>query len=364
METRTPRALPVLLLASRIAFSVTPPDDPAILNNLGSRLYAEGNFREAETPLARAVELWSTAVDAEHSPPELEVALHNLAAVYRSEGRYAEARPLYQRAIRLRETRNGVSDLGLLLPLNGLALLYLDMGDPRQSKSAADRAISIAELHRADKTPDAASDFSALGSVLAAQSRYSEAKLWIGRALSLRNRLFGPDSVESADAWMDLALVRRRERRNDDAARAYRQALQVYRQAEEAGLAANALSGLASLLSVQHRYGEAGALLEDALAMLEKTASPALPEAGQLKAELGDIRSAQKRTAEAVKLYREALGILEPALGAESPRLLPVLESYAKALRAQQDYAGAASLDFRAMKIRVRQTLGRSSASS
>ena len=359
-----PRALPVLLLASRMAFSVTLPDDPAILNNLGSRLYAEGNFREAETPLARAVELWSVGVGAEQPPPELEIALHNLAAVYRSEGRYAEARPLYQRAVRLRETRNGATDLGLLLPLNGLALLYLDMGDLRQSKSAADRAISIAELHRSDETPDAASDFSALGSVLAAQSRYSEAKSWIGRALSLRNRLFGPDSVESAGTWMDLALVCRRERRVDDAARSYRRALQIYRQAEEAGLAANALSGLASLLSLQHQYGEAGALLQNGIAMLEKTASLVLPETGQLKAELGDVRFAQKRTAEAAKLYREALGILEPALGAESPRLLPVLESYAKALRAQQDYAGAASLDFRAMKIRVRQTLGRSSASS
>jgi tetratricopeptide (TPR) repeat protein len=158
---------------------------------------------------------------------------------------------------------------------------------------------------------------------------------------------------------MDLALVSRRERRFDDAARAYRQALQIYRQKERAGPAAAALSGLASLLSARHQYGGAGDLLEQAIAMLEEGGSPALPQTGQLKAELGDIRAAQKQTAEAVKLYREALGILEPAFGAESPRLLPVLESYAKALRAQQDYAGAASIDFRTMRIRVRQTLGR-----
>ena len=356
------RLYPVLLalsLTSRLVFAAASPEDPAVLNNLGSRLYAEGRYREAEAPLSRAMELWS-----EQQPAELEAALHNLAAVYRLEGRYAEALPLYQRAIRMRETRVGPADLGLLLPLNGLALLYIDMGDVRQSKSAADRAVSIAELHRSEQTPEAASDFSALGSILAVQSRYSEAKSWIGRALSLRNRLFGAESAESASTWMDLALVCRRERRFDDASRAYREALQIYRQAEDGSSAATALSGLASLLLTRHRYSEAGDFFEEAIATLEKGASPGLPEAGHLKAELADVRAAQKRTAEAVKLYREALGILEPAFGAESPRLLPVLESYAKALRAQQDYAGAASIDVRTMRIRVRQTLGRASASS
>jgi tetratricopeptide (TPR) repeat protein len=362
METRILRAPLVLLLINCAPWSAQVPDEATSQNNLGSRLYSAGQFRQAEAPLARAIDLWSKEPTSGEKPPQLEIALHNLAAVYRSEGRLPEAIPLYERAIRLREERAGLADLGLLLPLNGLALLYLDSGELRESKSVSDRALSIAHSHRDEQTAEAAAAFSAMGSILAAQGRYSEARSWIGLALNVRERLFGPESVESAGAWMELALVYRRERRLDDAARSYNRALRIYRETEEADGTAAALSGLASIQSARHRSMEAGDLYEQALAILQMSRSSDDSEVGQLKAELAGVRVTQKRMAEAVKLYRGAIGVLEAAWGAENPRLLPFLESYARALRAQEDYADAASVDFKTMKIRVKQTLGKSPA--
>ncbi|HEY7336951.1 MAG TPA: tetratricopeptide repeat protein [Bryobacteraceae bacterium] len=362
METRILRSLLVLLPISCAAWSAQVPDEATSQNNLGSRLYSAGQFRQAEAPLARAIDLWSKEPGAGEESPDLEIALHNLAAVYRSEGRLSEAIPLYERAIHLRESRAGATDLGLLLPLDGLALLYLDLHELRESKSVSDRALSIAHLHRDEQTAEAAAAFSAMGSILAAQARYSEARSWIGRALSVRERLFGPESLECAGAWMDLALVYRRERRLDDAARAYDQALKIYRETEGASGMAAAMSGLAGLQIARHRSAEAGDLYEQALMILQMSRSSDDSEVGQVKAELAGVRVAQKRMAEAVKLYRGALGVLEAAWGAENPRLLPFLELYAKALRAQEDYAEAAGVDFQSMKIRVKQTLGKSPA--
>jgi tetratricopeptide (TPR) repeat protein len=353
MGTGIHRAFSILLfIANGAIWAETLLEDPVSLNNLGSRLYAAGEYRQAEAPLARAVQLWRG-----ERTLRLEIAMHNLAAVYSSEGRYLEAIPLYQEAIRLREARAGLANLGLLPPLKGLALVYVDFGDLRRSRSIANRALAIGRLHHDEQTADAATGFLALGSIFAAQGKHSEAKSWIEAALRVRNLLYGAESADSADALMDLAQVYRRERRFEDAARIYGQALENYRQTTKAEGAAAAMSGLGDSFSARHRYREAGEMFEGALAILERSASRDISEIGAIKTELAGLRVAEKRTGEAATLYREGLEILEPALGPENPRLLPALELYSKTLHAQQDYVGAASVDLQIMKICVRQTL-------
>jgi tetratricopeptide (TPR) repeat protein len=353
MGTRIHRAFSILLLMANGAICAeTLPEDPVSLNNLGSRLYAAGKYRQAEAPLARAVQLWRG-----ERTLRLEIAMHNLASVYSSEGRYLEAIPLYQEVIRLREARAGLADLGLLAPLNGLTLVYTDSGDLRHSRSIANRALTIGRLHRDEQSADSANAFLALGSILAAQGKRSEAKSWIEAALRVRNLLYGAESADSADALMDLAGVYRRERRFEDAARIYGQALENYRRTTNAERVAAAMSGLGDSFSARHRYNEAGEMFEGALATLQRDASHDISEIGEIKTELAGLRVAEKRTGEAATLYREGLEILEPAYGPENPRLLPALESYSKTLRAEKDYVGAASVDLQAMKICVRQTL-------
>jgi tetratricopeptide (TPR) repeat protein len=353
MGTGIHRAFSILLLiANGCICADTLPEDPVSLNNLGSRLYAAGRYRQAEAPLVRAVQLWRG-----EQTLQLEIAMRNLGAVYCSEGRFAEAIPLYQEAIRLREARAGLGDLGLLASLQGLALVYVDSGDLRHSRSIANRALAIGRLHHDEQSADAASGFLALGSMLAAQGKLSEAKSWMEAALRVRNLLYGAESADSADALMNLADVYRRERRFEDAARSYGQALENYRQSTKAERAAWAMSGLGDSLSARHRYHEAGEMFEGALAILERDASHDIPEIGEIKTELAALRVAEKRTGEAATLYREGLEILEPALGSENPRLLPALESYSKTLHAQKDYVSAASVDLQIMKICVRQTL-------
>ncbi|HEY6342076.1 MAG TPA: tetratricopeptide repeat protein [Bryobacteraceae bacterium] len=353
------RAFSILLLITNGAiWAGTLPEDPASLNdpvslnNLGSRLYAAGKYRQAEAPLVRAVQLWRG-----EQTLQLEIAMRNLAAVYCSEDRFGEAIPLYQEAIRLREARAGLGDLGLLASLQGLALVYVDSGDLKRSRSIANRALAIGRLHHDEQSADAASGFLALGSMLAAQGKHSEAKSWMEAALRVRNLLYGAESADSADVLMNLAQVYRRERRFEDAARIYGQALENYRRTTKAERAAWAMIGLGDSFSARHRYHEAGEMFEGALAVLERDASHDIPEIGEIKTELAGLRVAEKRTGEAATLYREGLEILEPALGPENPRLLPALESYSKTLRAQKDYVGAASLDLQIMKICVRQTL-------
>ena len=326
-------------------------DDAADLNNLGAQLFASGQYRAAEAPLARAVELWSSAPARSE---DLEAALHNLAAVYLAEGRFAAAEPLYQRAIELRQVRTRAQDLSLLSPLDGFALLYLEWGKSARSNEVVNRAISIAAAHQDEQTAEAASGFASLGGLLIAQGRYSDATRWLSRALTIREHLFGADSVGVADVLLDLALVSRREHRYDDAARMYRTTLRIYQQTPDASKRAFVMRCLAEILASRHNYPEAEQWLEKAEAILDPSgAGASAVELGRVYSSRADLRAAQKRYEQAVTLYRKALDLLEPAFGAENPRLLATLESYARALRAREDYATAAGVDIRTMKIRV-----------
>ena len=67
----------------------------------------------------------------------------------------------------------------------------------------------------------------------------------------------------------------------------------------------------------------------------------------------------EKRFTEAANAFDQALTILERTLGPDNPELAPTMEHYAQILRMQQDFAKAASLDARVMKIRVTRTLKR-----
>ena len=380
----------VFLALAGVTHAADAPD-AAALTSLGGRLYAAGRYREAEAPLTGAIAAWSgTSVEP---PADLEVALHNLAAVYRAEARYSEALPLYRRAIELREARAGSTDLSMLLPLNGLALLYWDSGSPGASQDATRRAVSIAHLHRDEQTVDAANAFASLGSILAAQGDYSGANAWLGRALSIRRDLFGPESPAVADTLMELAAAARRAHRLPEAAKTYAHAVRIYeqsprapnypaallnlgrvlaeqgrrkqaessfRQAVHEGGEPAAMSELAKVLVSQRRYSEARELLEQARAILERSLPAAHPEIGKVIALLADLDRSQGHLDEAALHYRQSLDILEPALGADNPRLLATLEGYARVLRAREDYTGAGSIDLRTMKIRVRQALGKS----
>src|SRR5207253_1152218 len=107
------------------------------------------------------------------------------------------------------------------------------------------------------------------------------------------------------------------------------------------------------------KYDEAEKLFDQALAVLAKRLLATHPEIGRLTANLAEVYLRQKRPAEAEEAFAKALAILEPPLGPDNPELLPTLEHYALLLRARQDFAKAASLDARVMKIRVTHALKR-----
>ena len=107
------------------------------------------------------------------------------------------------------------------------------------------------------------------------------------------------------------------------------------------------------------KYAEAERLFTEALAILTKRLPAGHREIGRATANLAEVYFRQKRAVEAEQAYANALTILEQAVGRDNPELLPTMEHYSQLLRARQDFAKAADLDARVMKIRVTRTLKR-----
>jgi tetratricopeptide (TPR) repeat protein len=117
------------------------------------------------------------------------------------------------------------------------------------------------------------------------------------------------------------------------------------------------LNNMANLERSRKHYPEAEALFREAKAILDKCLAPNHPEIGIVLSRLAEIRHREGRLDQSETLYQRSLEILEQAWGVESPMLLSLLEDYSAVLRSEQNYADAASMDARIMKIRVRQAL-------
>jgi tetratricopeptide (TPR) repeat protein len=100
-------------------------------------------------------------------------------------------------------------------------------------------------------------------------------------------------------------------------------------------------------------------LFQQSLAILTQRFPAPQADIGRATANLAEVYVREKRFTEAASAFDRALTILERTLGPDNPELVPTMEHYSQVLRAQQDFAKAASLEARVMKIRVTRTLKR-----
>jgi hypothetical protein len=98
-------------------------------------------------------------------------------------------------------------------------------------------------------------------------------------------------------------------------------------------------------------------LFQQSLAILTRQFPAPQRDIGRSTASLAEVYLREKRSPEAADAFDRALAMLEQTLGPENPELLSIMEHYAQLLRMRQDFAQAASLEARVMKIRVTRTL-------
>lgn len=188
------------------------------LTDQASELWNAGSYPRTETLCRRALKLTRSAVGSRD--PLVAVRLYNLATLYHFQRRFAEAKPLYQEAILIHEAQEPIDCQPLAFCYAWLAKTVFEAwrDDPgiddgehdrsfREAESSYRKAIGLLERADLAETPEYSGCLMQTGFLFYYQDRLVEAEPLFCKALALREKLFGADHLETAEAIGRLAIL-------------------------------------------------------------------------------------------------------------------------------------------------------------
>jgi tetratricopeptide (TPR) repeat protein len=218
---------------------------------------------------------------------------------------------LVQAVARARADKNGMARSATVRITARLAALYPSNGDNPQSWPQCAQLTPHVVAQRS-ALPNWSVVLSRAGSYFWGRGSFVEAALLIRDALSIREKMLGPEHPDTAESLDDLGL----------------------------------------LLHLQDDLVQAQPLSERALAIRERVLGPEHPDTARSLNNLAHVRRVQGDLAGARLLHERALAIREKVLGSEHRDTAESLHNLAALLQAQGDLVGARPLYERALAIR------------
>jgi tetratricopeptide (TPR) repeat protein len=217
------------------------PEVARELSRLGSVLRAQGRYRDAEAVYWRAIRVLEPQYGVDHA--YVAECLYHLAELSRLQRRHAEAESRYWRAYMIRTYLYGRDSSPVGEAMSGLAAVYRAQGRAAEARDLYARALKIAEKPprndhswgRLDErdlrelTPveretiavkgkifskegsprhlEFAQHYESLANLYRAHERFSDAEVMFRKAIAIRERAFGPEHPEVAQALSNVALL-------------------------------------------------------------------------------------------------------------------------------------------------------------
>ncbi len=243
--------------------------------------------------------------------------------------------------------------------LTNLALLHKDRGDYQRAEPYFQEALSLRERIFGPEHPEVATAASNLAELYRVRGDYTAAEPLYRRAIAIRETKLGPAHSELAIGLNNAAAMYRDRGDYATAEPLYRRALDIWEKAlgPQHPLVANALNNLGELYRMQDRPDEAKPLLERALGIREKALGAAHPLVAGTLTNLGAVELAQGNLAAAEQAFTRALSVAEKAVGPTHPLVATILNHLGHLSRRRGDDTGAESFYQRSFRIR-QQVLG------
>ncbi|MET9338937.1 tetratricopeptide repeat protein [Nonomuraea sp. NPDC003804] len=243
------------------------------LTALGDCHRRAGRYREAGEVLDRALR----SVERDGGAPDLLAAVLTVLGITAKElGEYDRAARHYARVHAIHR-ESGASRADAATLQHNLAGLEYSRGHYLRAEAHARHAVALRQASRATRV-DLAADLAVLGSAVAGQHRYQEARDLFGQALEACRAARPPRQYEIAVHLHNLADLEQADGRPAQAEALYREALATKERLLGAGHPEVALvaNNLGTLLHEQRRP-EAADWFRRALAIVERAYPPAHP---------------------------------------------------------------------------------------
>ncbi len=221
--------------------------------------------------------------------PGLAEALNALGIVYKYTGRFGEAEVLYVRALAILEVAGQGETPAAAAIHHNIGGARHGHGDYAAAEAPARRAVAINEKALGSDHLTTACDRAALAPILDGMGRHEEAEALLRQALVTFEREH--DDYEIAMTLGNLAAVHQQRGDLGAAALMHRRALSIKERVlgPEHPELATTLSNLATTLHALGRTGEAVPYMRRALALAEGSLEPGHPNLEALRANLAEV---------------------------------------------------------------------------
>jgi CHAT domain-containing protein/tetratricopeptide (TPR) repeat protein len=249
-----------------------------VLKNLGDLYLHQHRLDEAESLFRRALVIREKEFGPDHSL--VAYVLTSLAILYADQSRFAEAEALYQRALAIQEKWLGPDRRDLADLLNRFAQLRIQQNRPEDGEVLVKRGLAIQQKGLLSPNSQyVAISLTILASLNLREGRLEEAAELSGRALAIREKLFGSDSLPVSFSFDQLGKLHQRWGRYADAESFYQQSLAIIKKvlSSDDPRYAETLNNLADLYKTQNRYPDALPLVQTAIKNGRASPAVALP---------------------------------------------------------------------------------------
>jgi eukaryotic-like serine/threonine-protein kinase len=215
-------------------------------------------------------------------------------------------------------------------------------------------ALSIRERVLGPDHAEVAQSHNSIGIVLDDEGKYDEALAEYRRALAMRERILGAEHPDVAGSHNNIGLALGRQGKYEEALAEHRRALAIRETVlgpDHPDVAAS-YNNIGLVLEDQGKYAQALAEFQRALAIREKALGPDHPDVALSHNNIGVALDDQGKSDQALPEFRRALAIREKALDPDHPDVAQSHNNIGVVLTEQGKYAEALTELGRALAIR------------
>lgn len=320
-----------------------PLTQTKVMRVMGQAFFNLSDYQRAADVLEDALSLQRELLGDEHDETMATASL--LGRVLATKAEFERAESLLVEARRFREDQGETRGAAYVDVLNGLGMLYYEMGRYPEGLQAYREALSLQEAYLPGDSADMAASLNGVGISAGRLERNDEAVVFLERALEMRRRLFQGDHPEIAQALGNLAAIYDNGGRDQAAEEMYLQAASMWETllGPLTRQRAVCLVNLGALYEESGRYHESERVLAEALAGFENTVGKEHPFVAYVCNYLGKVYAATERFKTAEEHFRRSIMIADATMGRDNAGTQSYYRDYAAFLRGRgrEDEASA-----------------------
>jgi CHAT domain-containing protein len=323
--------------------------------NRGKIMYFKGDNLESESWFKKSIAIQEKVLGRKH--PDYAASLNGLAILYRQMGQYEKAEQLYLESIAIREKALGTKHPDYAVSLINLAVLYRNMGQYEKVEPLYLESKAILEKNLGREHPSYAGNLHNLAVLYWNMGQYEKAEPLYLESKAIREKALGRKHPDYAASLLNLAVMYRDMGQYEKAEPLYLESKDIQEKAlgrEHTDYAAS-LINLAIFYKNMGQYEKAEPLYLESKVIIEKALGREHPNYATSLNNLAGLYENMGQYDKAERLYLESKDIWEKAQGREHPNYAISLTSLGGLYERMGQYEKAEPLYLESKAIREKK---------